>query len=367
MTSTQTTAVASGKELRNKPFHVLQVKSVDRLCEDAAAVTFVVPPALRGDFAFLPGQSITLRRDVNGQEQRRSYSICAPAGSAPRIGVRVVPGGAFSGWLVNQVRAGDELEVQPPSGKFAADPDVGGRHVLIAAGSGITPMLSIAATVLEDPDAHVTLFYGNRRVGSVMFTEELSDLKDRYGQRLQLVHVLSREPRNSELLSGRLDRDRIRRLLHAFVPVAETDHFWLCGPIGMVVDARDTLHEFGVEGSRIHQELFFVEDTAPEQEHHVESMLSGPSSEVTIVLDGNASTLTLPRNVSVLDAAQNSRADLPFACKGGVCGTCRAKVTVGEVDMRRNYALEQSEVNNGFVLTCQSFPASDTVTVDFDA
>ncbi|RDI68064.1 1,2-phenylacetyl-CoA epoxidase subunit PaaE [Nocardia pseudobrasiliensis] len=350
-----------------KPFHPLRVASVERLCADAAAVTFAVPDELRAEFDFRPGQSVTLRKKVAGAEQRRSYSICAPAGAAPRIGVRVVPGGAFSGWLVNEVRPGDEIEVQPPTGRFALDPGTGGWHVLFAAGSGITPMLSIAATVLRDPEARVTLFYGNRRVGSVMFTEELGDLKDRYGGRLQLTHVLSREPRSAELLSGRLDAERIRRLLRAFVPVAAVDHFWLCGPIGMVVDVRDALYELGVGAERIHEELFFVEDSAPRPVRHADLATTGPTSEVTIVLDGNSSTATLSRAESVLDGAQAARADLPFACKGGVCGTCRAKVTAGEVRMHRNYALEDFEVAAGFVLTCQSFPISDTVTVDFDA
>lgn len=369
MTSTQAPGAApmTGKELRNKPFHRLKVAAVERLCDDAAAVTFAIPDELREDFDFLPGQSLTVRRTVDGTEHRRSYSICAAAGTPPRIGVRVVPGGLFSGWLVNDLRPGDELDVQRPSGAFALERDQAGRHVLIAAGSGITPMLSIAATVLSHPESHVTLLYGNRRVGSVMFTEELSDLKDRYGDRLQLIHVLSREPRSAELFTGRLDADRIRRLLRAFIPAVAVDHFWLCGPIGMVTDAREALREAGVDEQRIHQELFFVEDTAPAPVRHLEEGTTGPTSEVTIVLDGNSSTMALPRDVSILDSAQASRADLPFACKGGVCGTCRAKVADGEVDMRRNYALEKSEVENGFVLTCQSFPASETVTVDFDA
>ncbi|WP_159837709.1 1,2-phenylacetyl-CoA epoxidase subunit PaaE [Nocardia sp. CY41] len=355
------------KNWRNKSFHSLTVSAVERLCADAAAVSFAVPDELREEFTFLPGQSLTVRRTIEGVEHRRSYSICAPAGASPRIGVRVVPGGLLSGWLVNDLHPGDEVDVQRPSGTFALDGDKGGRHVLVAAGSGITPMLSIAATVLSKPESHVTLFYGNRRVGSVMFTEELSDLKDRYGERLQLIHVLSREPRSSELFSGRLDADRIRRLLKAFVPVEAVGDFWLCGPIGMVTDARDILLDVGVRAEQIHQELFFVEDTAPPPVRHLEHGATGPTSEVTIVLDGNSSTLALPCDVSILDAAQASRADLPFACKGGVCGTCRAKVTVGEVDMRRNYALEKSEVDNGFVLTCQSFPVSEVVTVDFDA
>lgn len=362
-----TEAIPTGKSLRNKPFHRLRVAEVELLCDDAAAVTFAVPETLEPDFTFRPGQSLTLRRNVNGQEQRRSYSICSPLGAPPRIGVRAVPGGALSEWLVNEVRAGDEIEAQPPSGTFAADPDAAGRHVLIAAGSGITPILSIAASVLAHPQSHAVVLYGNRRANSVMFAEELSDLKDTYGPRLELVHVLSREPRGVDLFTGRLDGNRVRLLLQTLVPVDAVDHFWLCGPYGMVVDAEQVLRDLGVTEERIHQELFFVEDVAPQPSKHTEAAASGPSSEVTIILDGATSTLTLPRDTPVLDSAQQSRDDLPFACKGGVCGTCRAKVTVGNVAMRRNYALEKAEVAEGFVLTCQSLPTSVTVTVDFDA
>jgi ring-1,2-phenylacetyl-CoA epoxidase subunit PaaE len=212
----------------------------------------------------------------------------------------------------------------------------------------------------------VTVLYGNRRSNSVMFAEELSDLKDTYGSRLELIHVLSREPRGVDMFTGRLDADRVRLLLESLVPVPAVDHFWLCGPFGMVIDAQQVLQELGVPKERIHRELFFVEDVAPEPVQHAEATSTGPTSDVTVLLDGRSTTLTLPRDRSVLDSAQDSRDDLPFACKGGVCGTCRAKVTCGEVDMRRNYALEKSEVDAGFVLTCQSFPISDTVTVDYD-
>lgn len=355
------------KATRNKPFHRLRVAKVEQLCSDAAAVTFDVPEHLAAEFTFAPGQSLTLRKTIDGTEQRRSYSICSPAGAPPRIGVREVPGGAFSRWLIHDVRAGGELEAQTPAGTFAADPDAGGRHVLIAAGSGITPVLSIAASVLAHQDAHVTLLYGNRRANSVMFAEELSDLKDIYKTRLELVHVLSREPRGVDLFSGRLDAARVRLLLQTLVPVPDVDHFWLCGPFGMVTDAQAALHALGVSEGRVHQELFFVEDTAPPPVAHDEATATGPVSEVTIILDGATSTLSLPRDSSVLDGAQRSRDDLPFACKGGVCGTCRARVTAGEVHMRRNYALEKAEVDAGFALTCQSLPTTDTVTVDFDA
>ena len=270
------------------------------------------------------------------------------------------------GWCTTS-RPGDEIDVQAPSGSFTADPDTAAHHVLIAAGSGITPVLSIVASALAQPDSRVTLLYGNRRANTVMFADELADLKDAYGARLQIIHVLSREPRAADLFSGRLDRDRISALLRQLVPVQTVDHFWLCGPFGMVTDAQDALGEFGVATDRIHQELFFVEDVAPAPVEHSEAASTGPASDVTIVLDGATSTLSLPRGETILDSAQRSRDDLPFACKGGVCGTCRAKVTDGTVDMRRNYALEPAEVDAGFVLTCQSYPTTDSLTVDFDA
>lgn len=348
-------------------FHRLKVAAVDSLTADAAAVTLHVPDDAVDKFAFQPGQSLTVRRFIDGTEYRRSYSICAPAGSPPRIGVRELPGGACSGWLVHDVRPGDEVEVQPPSGTFCANPGVSGHHVLIAAGSGITPMLSIAASVLPDPESRVTLFYGNRRANSVMFVDELADLKDRYGFRFQIVHVLSREPRGAALFNGRLDAEHLETLLPLMVAVDDIDDFWLCGPFGMVTDAQQTLTKLGVPDKRIHRELFFVEDTAPPQARHPETAAPGPVSEVTVVSDGSSDTLRLRRNLTILDAAQEFRNDLPFACKGGVCGTCRAKVTDGQVDMHRNFALEPDEVADGFVLTCQSFPVSETVTVDFDA
>ena len=348
-------------------FHTLTVADVEQLTDDAVAVTFDVPADLVDDFAFVPGQSLTLRRQVDGRDERRQYSICAPAGARPRVGVREIPDGLFSRWLVRDVRPGDEVEVQSPSGRFCPDPAMltGGRHLCIAAGSGITPMLSVASSVL-DGGGDVTLLYGNRTTGSVMFAEELADLKNEHGPELQLVHVLSREPRDVELFSGRLDADRLRRLLTVVAPAASFDHVWICGPHAMLDDARSVLAELGVPEERVHFELFYV-DAPPPELHRVEAGVEGETTEVTIVLDGLTTTAPLPREQSILDGAQASRSDLPFACKGGVCGTCRARVTEGEVDMRRNYALEPAEVEGGFVLTCQSFPLADPVTVDFDA
>ncbi len=348
-------------------FHPLRVADVEELTDDAVAVTFEVPDSLAEEFLFVPGQNLTLRRVVDGVEERRQYSISSPAGARPRVGVREIPDGEFSRWLVHDVRPGDEIEVQTPGGRFCPDPSFleGGHHLCIAAGSGITPMLSVAASVLAN-GGDVTLLYGNRTTASVMFAEELADLKNRYGPELQLVHVLSREPRDVDLFSGRLDADRLRRLLTTLVPVGRFDHVWLCGPHAMLMDAREVLAELGVPKERIHFELFYV-DAPPPELHRADAVVEGETSEVTISLDGRTTTSPMPRAETILDAAGRTRNDLPFACKGGVCGTCRALVRDGEVDMRRNYALDEDEVERGFVLTCQTHPVSDAVTVDYDA
>jgi ring-1,2-phenylacetyl-CoA epoxidase subunit PaaE len=348
-------------------FHPLRVARVDRLCDDAAAVTFQVPDDLAEVYRFRPGQSLTLRRLVDDREERRQYSICAAVGAAPRVGVRIVPDGMFSTWLVDEVHAGDEIEVQRPSGTFGPDPDLGGHHVLVAAGSGITPVLSIASSLLANPEAEVTLIYGNRRASTVMFSDEVADLKDRFPARFEVVHVLSREPRDVELFSGRLDADRLSRILGALVPVADVDGFWLCGPFDMIEPARDLLRDLGVAAEKVHRELFFVDDVPPPPVEHAEAGVEGPSSRVTLTLDGRTSELSLPRDRPVLDSAQEARADLPYACKGGVCGTCRAKVIGGKVHMRRNYALEDDELADGYVLTCQSLPVTDELALDYDA
>jgi ring-1,2-phenylacetyl-CoA epoxidase subunit PaaE len=343
-------------------FHPLTVAAVEPLTDDSAMVSFAVPDELTDEFAFAPGQSLTLR--LGGE--RRSYSICSPAGELPRIGVREVAGGAVSSWLVRQVRPGDRVEVQPPSGSFTTTLGLPGHHAFIAAGSGITPVLSIAASLLASSDeTQVTLLYGNRRAASVMFADAVADLKDRYPTRMRLLHVLSREPQEVELFSGRLDGAKLRALLPVTVDVPAVDHWWLCGPYGMVVEATDVLRELGVPAERMHRELFWVEETPPEQERHEEAP-PGPGATVTVVLDGRSTEVTVPPGVAVLDAAQRVRPDLPFACKGGVCGTCRALVRSGEVRMRRNFALEQAELDAGYVLTCQAIPTTDAVTVDYD-
>jgi ring-1,2-phenylacetyl-CoA epoxidase subunit PaaE len=306
-----------------------------------------------------------------GAEVRRSYSICStPAELAGtgrlRIGVREVPGGVFSSFAVGALRAGDTVDVLPPLGQFstAFAPDRARHYAAVVAGSGITPVLSLVATALAvEPASTVTLVYGNRYARTVMFVEELADLKDRYRERLHLVHVLSREPGESPLLSGRIDAERLGRLFDTVVSVEQVDEWFLCGPYGLVLDARAALTARGVPTEAVHAELFHV-DAPPAPP--VRPSASTTGSEVTIRLDGRTSSFRMGRDERVLDAALRVRAELPYACKGGVCSTCRARVVSGEVTMARNYALEPDEVAAGYVLTCQSSPATDTVVVDYD-
>jgi ring-1,2-phenylacetyl-CoA epoxidase subunit PaaE len=348
----------------------LRVAAVERLCADAAAVTFAVPDECADEFGFRAGQALTLRRIVDGRDERRSYSLCSPVGGPLRIGVREVPGGLFSSWLLDGIEVGDTVEALPPLGGFTPDLSRPAHHALVAAGSGITPVLSIAASALADPLARVTLFYGNRRSDTVMFADALADLKDQHLDRFQLVHVLSREPREAELFSGRLDRERLVALVGAMVDVEDVDGWWLCGPLGMVEDAREALRSAGVPEERVHRELFYADEeeaVAAPVLHHPDAVPQGPSSRLTVRLDGRETALALPRGTTVLEGAQVVRPDLPFACKGGVCGTCRALLVDGEVRMRRNYALEKAELAAGYVLTCQAEVLTEQAAVDFDS
>lgn len=348
-------------------FTRLRVAAVDPLTADSVAVTFALPPEHAEAFRFCAGQHLTLRRELAGQDLRRTYSVCASAAGGPlRVAVKRLPGGVFSTWVTDELRPGDELEVLPPAGRFGPRPDPGRhrRYGLVAAGSGITPVLSIAATVLGvEPASEVVLVYGNRTQGDVMFLEELSDLKDRHPTRLQVVHVLSREEQDSELLSGRIDRDRLQRLLATLLPVDEVDEWYLCGPFGMVTDGRQTLLDAGADPAAVHVELFHAQAPPPRQRP-----ASGPgdASTVTVVLHGRSSTLTVQRDgPSVLERVLAARPDAPYACKGGVCGTCRARLVEGTVEMDVNYALEPDELAAGVVLTCQSHPTSATVRLEF--
>ncbi len=373
MTTEATTApVVPVSGRRHGTFHPLRVSQVEQLTDDAVAITFAVPDELRDDYAFTHGQHLTVRTEIGGEEVRRNYSICAPASSGRlRIGVKRLAGGVFSGHATGGLQVGDVVDVMTPTGRFftALDPANAKHYCAVAAGSGITPVLSIVSTVLEvEPHSTVTLLYGNRTTRSVMFLDELADLKDRYPQRLRLVHVLSREPHEVDLFSGRLDAAKLTALTDALLPVDSVDEWFLCGPFEMVEGARELLADRGVPATRVHTELFHVEGTAPRESTAVDDVRAEGSSTVTVTLDGRASTLQVARSgEKVLDAVLAVRRDAPYACKGGVCGTCRAKLVSGEVSMERNYALEPDEVESGFVLACQSRPVSDEVVLDFDA
>jgi ring-1,2-phenylacetyl-CoA epoxidase subunit PaaE len=341
------------------------VAAVDELTDDAVAITFDVPDELREAYAFRHGQHLSIR---GGDDVRRSFSICTPPSSGIlRIGVKRLPGGAFSDDVVASLRVGDELEVMTPAGRFTTelDPTAAKRYVAVAAGSGITPILSIIAALLEgEPGSRVALVYANRTSRSVMFLDEVHDLKDRFPDRLQIIHVLSRERQDVELLSGRLDGDRFRAVVEAF-GLGDADDWFLCGPQQLVTELRTTLADLGAH--RVHTELFHA-DPVPRAPVAALADATDGAAAVTIRLDGRASDFPLrPDGPPVLEAGLAVRSDLPFACKGGVCGTCRAKLVEGTVQMDQNYALEPEEVERGYVLTCQSHPTSPTVVLDYDA
>ncbi|MEU6525986.1 2Fe-2S iron-sulfur cluster-binding protein [Streptomyces sp. NPDC046924] len=348
-------------------FHRLRVASVERLTDDSVALTLAVPPELREQYRHAPGQHLTLRRRADGEDIRRTYSICSPAPDdrgpgTLRVGVRLVDGGAFSTYALKEIGVGDELEVMPPAGRFTLRP-APGRYAAIVGGSGITPVLSIVSTLLgREPEARFCLIRSDRTAASTMFLEEVADLKDRYPERFHLVTVLSREEQQAGLPSGRLDRERLTALLPALLPVEQVDGWFLCGPYGLVEGAERALRGLGVARSRIHEEIFHVDTGTP-----VAPGAPAPAhSTVTALLDGRGGTWPVQDGESLLETVLRNRPDAPYACKGGVCGTCRAFLVSGEVRMNRNFALESEETEAGYVLACQSHPVTERVELDFD-
>jgi len=360
-------------------FHTLTVTEVEPLTEDAVAVSFAVPDDLAQEFAFEPGQHLTLRATVAGQDVRRSYSICLSRPEAlerkeVRIASARLPGGLMSNWINDSIAVGDKLEVMTPLGGFTSPtrPDGIRHHVAIAAGSGITPLMSLLSTALaEEPRSRATLVFGNRHTKSIMFLEELADLKNRYPDRFHLINVLSREAQDVELFSGRLDRPRLQQILDALVPVWAVDEWYLCGPFGLVEGTRRLLADLAVDSHHVHHEVFHVDDDGvPVLASQPVARAPGVPSEavVTVNLDGRTTVIEMPsRDESILAATLRARPDAPFSCTGGVCGTCRARLVEGEVRMDRNYALEPEEVAVGIVLACQSHPVTATVALDYDA
>ena len=354
--------VPAGSSASHAEFHRLRVAALDRPTEDSVVITFAVPEDLADLFQFEAGQHVTVRTDLGGQGVRRNYSICAPATDGTlRIAVKRIPGGVFSAYAAEQLQVGDKLELMTPTGRFGPPlrPSQAKHYVAIVAGSGITPILSILATALEiESDSRCTLIYGNRTRSSTMFREELADLESRFADRLEIMHVLSGE-RGASPYHGRIDAELLRRLLADRVSPADADHWYLCGPAGLVDTARDTLLDRGVPAERLHAELFHVPAGT--------TGTTGVASAVTVRLDGREDIVALAAGQSVLDGALTVRSDAPYACMGGACGTCRAKLVSGTVDMEHNYALGQADLDAGYVLTCQSQPTSPEVTVDYDA
>lgn len=358
-------------------FCKLQIADIRRETEDCVSIAFAVPDQLQETFRFIQGQNITIRTRIEGEEIRRSYSICSsPFDNELRIAVKKVPGGLFSTYANDQLHIGDELDVLPPTGKFYTplDPANPKRYLAFAAGSGITPVLSLIKTTLAtEPESHFTLVYGNRHRPSIIFREELEALKNRYMHRLALHHILSRERVDIALHQGRIDAVKCGELCGKLIDLAGTDEIFLCGPSEMIFTLKGWLEEKGIDPKKIHFELFHTQESrtnarsAATEDITLKAPLKGRTSQVTIRLDGNSFDFELPFDGdSILDGALMQGADLPFACKGGVCCTCRAKLLEGQVEMEVNYALEEEELKAGFILTCQSHPRTEKIIVDFD-
>ncbi|MBS3912171.1 MAG: 2Fe-2S iron-sulfur cluster binding domain-containing protein [Hydrogenophaga sp.] len=360
-------------------FHELPVARVSPEAAGAVAITLAVPPEQIDAFSFQPGQFLTVRATIDGQDVRRSYSISSPRSLLTQqgeltLGIRPVEGGVFSNWAATELKAGDTLRVMPPEGRFTVHKPRALHRVGFAAGSGITPILSIMASTLEESsDAKFTLVYGNRRMASVMFNEALQDLKDRYPGRLTLIHVLSRQAQEVPLLEGRIDGDKVRQIIDALLPVGSMDEVFICGPEAMIEATEKALLDTGVRPDRVHTERF----TSPTLEalpasQRQAAVLGHPAVRtdgevaLTVVLDGKPHQLRMDKNERVLDVALNAGLDLPWSCRGGVCCTCRAKVMEGAVTMDKNFTLEPWETEKGFVLSCQARPTTDRLVVSYD-
>jgi ring-1,2-phenylacetyl-CoA epoxidase subunit PaaE len=371
---------------RRLAFHPLTVSAISRLTADAVEVVFAVPDQLAGEFDYLPGQHVAVRIQHEGRETRRSYSLCAPAGGGElHIAVKVEPGGIFSTFATSELAVGDTVEVMTPQGSFTVEVDpASSLHVAaIAAGSGITPIMALAESVLSgSPTTQFTLVYSSRTADQVMFVDELADLKDRFLGRLAVHHVLTREQRLSPVHSGRLSAERLEVLFDRILPPAAVDEWFLCGPVDLVTELRQQLAARGTEPARVHVELFTT--GAPRREvlpaaetgsaaggvildrGTIPDLTAGEAA-VTMTLTGQTATVRCGNDERILDAALRVRSDTPFSCTGGVCGTCRAKLVSGTVEMDVNFALEPDEIEAGYILTCQAVCTSPSVEVDYDA
>ncbi len=362
----------SDKKGSRPVFHDLRIEDITKETQDCISVSFNIPQELSEDYQFIPGQYLTLEADINGEAVRRSYSLCSsPFDGELRVAIKEVEGGKFSSWANNQLVAGSTMRVMTPDGNFIAkiDPSKAHNYVGFAAGSGITPVFSILKSVLEnEPESTFTLFYGNKTATSVIFKEHIEALKNRYMERFEVHHVLSREDQGTDYLKGRIDQDKCKTFAKRFFDIDKVDGYFLCGPESMINSVSETLQDLGVAKDKIHFELF----TSPAQSIAGKTKVGKEStkkidSSITVILDGDETHFGLNSDGdSILDAALDAGADVPYACKGAVCCTCRAKVIEGEVEMEMNYALEDDEVEDGYVLTCQSHPRSEKVVVSFD-
>ena len=355
---------------RAPKFHRLAVRELRRESADAVSLTFTIPDELSERYVFAPGQYLTLRTMMDGEEVRRSYSICSgPDDGELRIAVKKVDGGAFSSWAADELKAGDELDVMTPTGRFgvAHAPDEQRVYVGFAAGSGITPILSIVKGVLaRETNSRFFLFYGNRTTEGMLFREGLEELKDRNMQRLSVFHVISGEEQDIPILQGRLDGEKVRVLLRSLVPATSIDHVFICGPTGMSDDIESTCRDIGIAADKIHVERFVSGLGGKPRPKAVVAVSASPKAMASLISDGKRRDVPVADDESILDAALRAGMDLPFACKGGMCSTCRAKLVEGEARMEVNYSLEPWELKAGFILTCQARPLSDRVVVDYD-
>jgi ring-1,2-phenylacetyl-CoA epoxidase subunit PaaE len=352
-------------------FYPLTVARVANETRDAIVVTFAVAPQLKETFRYAQGQHLTLRARIHGEDVRRSYSICsAVQDECLRVAIKRTPGGVFSTWANDTLKAGDTVEVMPPMGHFNVPlaPENRKHYLAFAAGSGITPVLSIIkTTLLAEPRSQFTLFYGNRASSTVIFRDELGDLKDIYMGRLNLVYVMSREQQDIDLFNGRITEAKCDELLRRWVPLEDVDTAFICGPEEMMHGVSRALQEQGLPKERIRIELFAASIPKHSHAQHARPVPGKKECEVTLVMDGRHTSFAMDKDVeSVLDAGLRQGIDMRYSCKGGVCSTCRCKVVEGKVDMDVNYALEDYEIARGFVLSCQSFPVTDKLVLDFD-
>ncbi|WP_153800344.1 2Fe-2S iron-sulfur cluster-binding protein [Foetidibacter luteolus] len=351
-------------------FYSIPVKDIRRETADCISIAFAVPEILHAKFAYQPGQYITLLKTINGQQVRRSYSLCsAPHQKEWRIAVKKVEGGVFSSYLHSQLKLGDMVEAMPPNGNFVAPLNISNNksYVFVAAGSGITPVISIIKAILHiEPLSHVTLVYGNRNRHSIIFREEIEALKNRYISRFRVIHVLSREITDAALNTGRIDAAKCQVLFGGLVKL-QADEYFICGPQDMIFCIKDFLLGHNVEPNKIHFELFTIDDSVKAVQKHKAAADSRDKSLISIKYEGANMEFELDYDgESILDAALHHGLDLPFSCKNGVCTTCKARLKGGQVNMDVNYGLEPEEVEQGFILSCQSHPATGRVVVDFD-